>query len=60
MKANLTVRELTHSEKLGRVMDAIAALDDGADKTALKAAFGAQQLLVWRARQARQATSTPA
>ena len=59
-KSGFRVRELTHSEKLGRVMDAIGELDDGADKTALRAAFGAQQLLVWRARQARQAGASPA
>ena len=58
-KAGFRVRELTHSEKLGQVMDAIGELDDGADKTALRAAFAAQQLLTWRARQARQAGASP-
>ena len=60
IKVGFRPAPLSQSDRLGRVMDAIADLDDGADKAALNAAFGAQQLLVWRARQARQATSTPA
>ena len=45
-KAGFRRRELTHSEKLGRVFDAIDKLDPSDMKTALRAAVTAESLKV--------------
>jgi hypothetical protein len=45
MKANLTVRELTNAEKLARIMDIAADLDEP-NRIAIVAAISARQLTV--------------
>jgi hypothetical protein len=58
-KAGFRVRELTNAEKIRRISDLAAELDEP-DRIAIQSAITAQSLLVWRERQARQAAVAPA
>jgi hypothetical protein len=52
--------ELTQSEKLANLMDAIADLDDSPAKATLFEAHRQTQIAIWKAIQARQAGASPA